>query len=124
MMGLADMPLELSRNVLLRTSRGSKVDRIADLLSVCKLFRSGIHKYSVSYPTQARLDANQPLKLQDYTALKSLVVDLRRTLLITQQFDQSVAVQALTSLTIMLPLQFWEPSQLWESSWLQTVLPF
>ena len=122
-MGLAGLPLEWLREVLFRASRGLKADRVAKLLSVCKLFRSEIHKCSVKHPAQARLDANQPLKLQECSALELLVVDLGRTLLITQQLDKSVAVQALTSLTVMLPLQLWEPSQLWESSWLETVLP-
>ena len=74
-------------------------------------------KCSVNHRMQARPDANQPLKLQDWAALKSLVLD-RRTSLIPQHFAQSstaVAVQTLTALTVMLP-----PSKLWEAYWLES----
>ena len=98
-------------------ARGTAADRVAELLSVCKLFRCELKKCSGNHATQARPDANQPLKLQDCAALRSLVVDKRMTPLISQDFLQSgaaVAVQALASLTVMLP-----SSELSEAYWLE-----
>ena len=116
-MGLADLPSELLRDVLFRAARGTTADRVAELLSVCKIFCREIKKCSINHATQARPAANQPLKLQDCAALKSLVVAKRRTSLLTQHIAQSgtaVAVQALTSLTVMIP-----PTELWYVYWLE-----
>ena len=94
-MDLADLPSEsmfaklhseLLQDVLFRAVRGATADRVAELLSVCKLFRCEIKKCSGSHATHARPDANQPLKLQDCAALKSLVVEERRVSLINQHF--------------------------------------
>ena len=105
-MGLIDLPSDLLQGILFRAARGATADRVAELLSVCKLFRCEINNCSVHHATHARPDANQPLKLQDCAALKSLVVDTQTTSLFTQHFTRSgtaVAVQALTSLTVTMP---------------------
>ena len=116
-MDFAALPPELFRDVLFRAAKGEKAKRVAELLSVCKLFRCEIKNCSVNHVTQARPDANQLLKLQDCAALNSLVVGNRSTSLITEHFAQSgtaVAVQALTSLRVVL-----RPSELWKASWLE-----
>ena len=118
-MGLADLPSELLQDVLFRAAKGETTDRVAELLSVCKFFCCKIKKCSINHATRATPDANQPLKLQDCAALKSLVVDKRMASLLTQHFAQSgtaVAVQALTSLTAMIPRIDME---LWDAGWLE-----
>ena len=101
-MGLAALPSELLRDILFRAARGATSDRVAEILSVCKLFRCEIKTCSLIHATHARPDADQPLKLQDCAALNSLV-EGRGTSLITDNFllsSSAVAVQALTSLPL------------------------
>ena len=87
-MGLAALSSELLGAILFRAAKGAAADRVAELMSVCKLFRREINICSVMHATQARPDADQPLKLQDCAALKSLVVDSRKTSLLTEHFAQ------------------------------------
>ena len=113
---LADLPSYLLQDILFRAARGATADRVAELLSVCKLFRFEIKVCSVNHATHARPDANQPLKLRDCAALESLVVEGRERSIITQHFLLSaaaVAVQALTSLT------FASPPNLCDAYWLE-----
>ena len=100
----ADLNVELQQEILFRAAQGATADRVAELLSVCKLFRSEIRNCSVYHATRATPKANQPLKLLDCAALKSLdVADQFAVPFITTHSDRSgatIAVQALTSLTV------------------------
>ena len=106
-MDLADLPSVLLQDILFRAARGATAERVAKLMSVCELFRREIKICSVKHKTHARPKADQPLKLRDCAALKSLFViepDLRFSSGYLDRSGTAVALQALTSLTIAMPI--------------------